>query len=265
MKWFSVAALLLWLGAGATVAIGATLAACTSFDSTGDDGSTGANEGGAGDAVAPSADAGGDVPAADASAADGGSNDAAANDGASMAASTVDFGAPCALAPACNRVVFATNATVPASFGGVAAADKVCADAASASMLASVRARTFKAWMSDPSTTPATRLVQGTGEYLRTDGLPIAASWAILIKGTLQNPLQADENGHLISGAAWTGTSASGSALGNATSRCGDWMSVSSTQYGGVGSSTATASGMWTFTGALAQCSISGHIYCFEQ
>ena len=94
------------------------------------------------------------------------------------------------------------------------------------------------------------------------DGTPIANDMAELLDGTLDAPIQVDENGVALSGAlevieVWTGTDTNGtnSVVGN----CDNWKSNSSTaQSGRADAMDAT----WTEAGEV-NCDDARRLYCF--
>jgi hypothetical protein len=230
-----------------------SIAACSSFGS--DDGPVASDAGPNDGATA--------VP--DGASPDGGAlPDGGAMDG-SVDGSTVLFGPPCNKAPACDRVVFATSATFKGDFGGSAKADEQCMTAASSSKIDAIRKKTFKAWVSDGFGANAKdRLVNGTGKYLRSDGVIIATDLnSLLVKRRPMNPIQADENGMLISGLVWTGSDPDGVASSGspAVVSCAGWTTP--LQQGITGQSTA-ATDEWSYVVATTSCSVGAHFYCFE-
>ena len=123
---------------------------------------------------------------------------------------------------------------------------------------------TWLAWISDTTgaNEPAQRFAQGDSAYVLMTGTIIATSWADLIDGSLQNPINADENGTPVEGLTWTGTTAIGTAkAAPVTDTCNDW--ASSEANGVVGSMSNTDVG-WT-DAYTWDCNIWHSVYCFDQ
>lgn len=161
----------------------------------------------------------------------------------------------------CERVAFVTaNVYVPATgFASVAEADALCTKLAQNKG----RARPFKAWLSDASTSPTLRFVHGKSSYRTITGVLLANDFADLISGTLRNAIDVDENGTVIaSGPVWTSTTAMGALVG--ATHCNGWST--SAGYGIVGELTApTGDWSYTTTGIPLLCTTAAHLYCFEQ
>ena len=94
--------------------------------------------------------------------------------------------------PAASKQVFVTSKTYSLGFGGVVGADKQCATLATAAGLSG----TFKAWISDSTTSPATSFAQSSAPYKQVDGTVIANDWADLVDGVLAIGIKVDENGN---------------------------------------------------------------------
>ena len=178
---------------------------------------------------------------------------------------TTDAGGGCNGEPACVRKVFLTSATFTGKLGGLAGADAICFNAAQ--QVPSLKGRIFRAWLSDTtkSASDPTRTTQGTREYLRTDGSIFAQSYFDMTDGTIAKPLNFDEQGNNLSGAAlelgaWTGTDFDGSYN---LSSCNNWTSEASTDNGSVGDSQATDS-TWTAFSTATSCNARRHLYCIE-
>jgi hypothetical protein len=151
-----------------------------------------------------------------------------------------------------RRVFIASGNT--GNLGGIAGADAKCATRASQLSLTG----TFRAWLSDATTSPASRFLQDDVHYERhPDRVKIADNWADLTDGTLDAPIVAT-GGNL----AWTGTASNGNPLGG---NCANWTSNSSvlTGRGGV---TSLTNATWSALNTDAGCnSVSVDLYCFEQ
>ena len=154
--------------------------------------------------------------------------------------------------------VFVTSQEFPATFGSLAAADQACQDAAADASLGGV----YKAWLSDGTTSAASRLSHSPAAYKRVDGVTVAANFADLSDGSLAAPINVTELGTniLIGLGVWTGTMINGgSYLGN----CNDWTSTAAAEGGVIGIANSVIS-EWT---ALLNdsCLNVNRLYCLEQ
>ena len=149
------------------------------------------------------------------------------------------------------RRVFVTSTAVAGDFGGVAAGDLLCQELADGQELGG----TWKAWLSDGSSSPSTAFTRSASGYLDLVGNVVAYEWARL----LDDPIRFDETGTAVASDAmvWTGTDEAGDALAE---HCDGWTSTTGT--GAVGQ----VNGVLDWTSATAQdCSVPAHLYCFEQ
>lgn len=113
-----------------------------------------------------------------------------------------------------GKVVFITGETHNGNLGGLAGADAVCQNDADLEYLPG----TYKAWLSDSTTSAASRLTHAIGPYLLAgrgaSGVKVADNWTDLTDGTLDNAINEDQNPgqdtkrHFV----WTGTNADGSS-----------------------------------------------------
>jgi len=159
--------------------------------------------------------------------------------------------------PPGTKRVFASSTFQTGGFGGVSSADTICAERASAAGLTG----TFLAWVSDADTSPSSRFVQSSSGYTLVDGTTVvAADWNDLTDGMLAHAINRDENGNLVGGDVWTGTSAVGAA---ATARCSDWATSSASVTGQCGT-TGQAGAAWTAF-LTPSCNTPLRLYCFEQ
>jgi hypothetical protein len=81
-----------------------------------------------------------------------------------------------------------------------------------------------------------------------------------LTDGTLTAGIDRDENGNLVSGDVWTGTTVAGDT---AAATCNDWASSSSAVTGKCGTS-GGVDASWTVS-STPSCNIQLRLYCFEQ
>lgn len=168
------------------------------------------------------------------------------------------------------HVMFITASTFTGNLGGQAGADQKCKDAAAASKVPAIAARSsrFIAWIStgssnDPGMTA--RLPMKLGSFARVDGKVIAGSVSELLSGTIRINIVEDESGSAIltgnlQGASWTGTTASGTTSANT---CSDWTSSSNNGTGDIGQA-SEVNPNWTNAGPVT-CNQSKHLYCLEQ
>ncbi|MBL8178465.1 MAG: DNRLRE domain-containing protein [Bryobacterales bacterium] len=157
-----------------------------------------------------------------------------------------------------SKLVFVTNGASPGNFGGLTAADNRCnLEAAAAG-----RTGTFKAWLSDSTQSPSSRMTQSTVPYRRSDGALVAYNWADLTDGSLHAPILLNAAGTQVGAPilAWTNTSIAGGVYG--TFHCQNWTSTNNV-FGRGGSPQATESG-WSIS-TSATCGVSARLYCIEQ
>ena len=159
-----------------------------------------------------------------------------------------------------DRMVFVSFAASDgAELMGITNAEARCAIEAEAAGLANPER--FRPWLSDSSSSPATRFEIRGARYVLVGGSAIADDWDDLTDGELSNPLNNYADGIEADVAVWTGTSPSGEAV-DTDEFCSDW-SVADDSLGGHGLSSSVASS-WTFADPSLQCSAVAHFYCFE-
>jgi hypothetical protein len=232
--------------AGSGGAAGRAGAAGAGVSAGGSSGKAGAGGGsGAGGSAAGS---GGSTPQPDAGSVD--------------AASDVNAGAVCAPGT-CKRVFVSSAVPAPSGkLGGAAAVDTFCQSAADAKRLGG----TWKAWISDTSSSPSTRFVKATVPYRLLDGSTIANNWTALASGTLQHSINIQEDGTPLPAAAvwevWTATTPSGVYSGDA---CANWTNdTANPPTADVGVTSVTNAG-WTDIYQQFCDRTTLHVYCFEQ
>ena len=159
-----------------------------------------------------------------------------------------------------DRVVFASSVEYQGfALDGLYGADQRCRMLAALAMLPNFG--TYRAWLSDSTTTAADRILHSRGRYVLTNGLVVADDWDALVSGTLQHPIDTTELSELDGFCAWTGTYASGlPALGS--SSCDDWSGKDGLQKGGNGY--GDEFGEWWSFFEHAPCGSECAIYCFE-
>jgi hypothetical protein len=172
---------------------------------------------------------------------------------------------------ALTKYVFVTSAQYPASLGGLAGADSGCQALAKAAKLPG----TYKAWLSDDTSSAAARLTHSTVPYVLSDGATVVASdWNQLTSGTLNHAIDLTERGnappttsYCAPGAStvWTDTATTGAeyAVGN---NCSNWTGGSSQAW--LGGATFTNWEWTAYCSGSAFCSnaaIVASLYCVEQ
>ena len=160
------------------------------------------------------------------------------------------------------KIVFVTSERIlgritEGSLTGVTAADAIC------NRLANAAPGTFKAWLSDTISEPASRFTQAAGPYKLVTGVTVADNWPDLIDGQLQVPIDTDEVGMKVLSVfpqVWTNTKADGTRR---FTHCSDWTVELGPLVGGLGLSNSSDA-TWTDL-QVVQCNFPSHIYCFEQ
>ncbi len=162
-----------------------------------------------------------------------------------------------------GRIVFVTSAKFTGNFGGALGADAKCQEVANASKFAG---RTFKAWVADATTSPASRFNKNGAAWVRPDGQQVAASWADLVDGTISAPINVTEQGTTYSGPVVSGVKADGTYMGNAKWDCSGWThdTLISGEFGHVGFAFGVDK-LWSDANGGNLCSDLQPIYCFEQ
>jgi hypothetical protein len=158
-----------------------------------------------------------------------------------------------------SRILFVTSTTHTGDLGGIAAADTICGARATAAGLTG----TYQAWISDGTTSPATRSTQHeAATYRSPSGVLYAASWSGLVDGSISNSINEDENGTPVPNqeAVWTNVSHLGAGTVG-TNHCSGWTSTDG--VGAVGR-TGNLLSFWTNLGTTP-CTSSNHLYCIEQ
>jgi hypothetical protein len=170
-----------------------------------------------------------------------------------------------------TKTIFVSSVAYHATLGGLSGADAKCQSLATAAGLSG----TYKAWLSDDTSSAASRLSHSTGPYALVDGTVVAANWAGLTSGTLQNGISKTESGgsppqtYLFACVtnttlAWTGTKADGTNL--VSSNCSNWNGLSGGAVLGLPAWTNSA---WTdeceMPAAAITCEGTAVLYCIEQ
>jgi hypothetical protein len=189
----------------------------------------------------------------------------------------VEGHAPCILASCkfTGRLAFVTSAKFQGDFGGLAHADALCVDAASAAGLDN--AQQFKAWLSDGDKSAADRLPNAAADpgrpIVRRGGMLLAADLADLIADGPDVPLDVDEFGATLPPEefVWTNLDLAGQPF-SAVNHCQEWTSagLSATARAGKASPESEADlpaymseFRWT-SDTTQSCKWQAHLYCLE-
>ena len=175
-----------------------------------------------------------------------------------------------------EKKVFITSTKYDGNLGGLAGADAKCQARASAGGLSG----TYKAWLSDASTSAASLLTHAPVPYKMLNGTAIANDWSSLVASYILNEFKIDEFGNAIpydpggsvSGCSWAGgmfffpwTCTTNSAnIANASKNCSNWTTNSSGVVGEVGLGGYSLS-QWTDWCTEFNCNLTNRLYCFEE
>jgi hypothetical protein len=163
--------------------------------------------------------------------------------------------------PAVSRV-FVTSTTYNGNLGGITGADQKCQTSANTANIGG----TWKAWLSDTTTSASSRLNHGNIPYKLLNGALIADDWNYLTTYGSKIKINITESGATLDGylQVWTNTQKSGAAYNpSLVYSCNNWTSASVTNNGRVG--TVGESNGWTDYGISQGCNSGGYLYCFEQ
>jgi len=159
-----------------------------------------------------------------------------------------------------TKIVFQTDGWIRGDFGGFSFADDLCNAEASDAGLPG----TYKAWLSDDTTSAASRLNHSLGPYKLVDSTVVANNWADLIDGNVFAPIKLTASGEQPkSDYSWTNTTVNGSIAGNS---CSNWTNrfCAFGTFGLIGNITENNND-WTDWQVVGCCQIKVGFYCFEQ
>ena len=160
-----------------------------------------------------------------------------------------------------SKTIFVSSTEQTGNLGGVAGADSLCNDFAIAAGLPGV----YKAWLaSNDDDDPESRFVQSAFPYILPDGVVVADDWADLTDGSLQNPINVDENvvGGVL-GAVWTNVDPDGHH--SAQPDCANWTDDGITNIIGAVGLAQEVDARWTDFVVNPICNTGGRLYCFMQ
>lgn len=166
-----------------------------------------------------------------------------------------------------SAFIFVSSITVLGALGGggVEDANDFCTALANFAGLPG----DYLAWLAgtNPASAPLTTFFPASGAYIRPDGVQVADNFADLISGSVDVPIQVDEDGNNLGNVrVWTNVLPSGAQIGATNDdSCANWTVGTGANDGNVGSS-ASSSGAWTDAGFSVGCnSTSEHLYCVGQ
>jgi hypothetical protein len=162
-----------------------------------------------------------------------------------------------AISSSTPKIVFVTSQTYTGDLGGIDGADQKCQQLAEDAGLPGL----YSAWLSDSTTSPAQRFIKNKAPYMLVDGTAIADDWNDLTDGSLDAPINRDENNNVVSRSVWTNTNANGTLNGDLS--CQGWTFGMGGDFGGVGNSSETDDD-WTLE-AFSFCAATLSLYCFQQ
>jgi hypothetical protein len=168
--------------------------------------------------------------------------------------------------------IFVTSKGFDGNLGGLSGADAKCQMLADAAGLGG----TYKAWLSDSTTSAKDRLAHSATPYVLVNGGTVADDWNDLTSGGPKIEIWVTETNGAVNynnvscGSAtsmvFTGTWPDGSkAVGIGYSNCSDWTSNVGDQWAVVGGSNFFAGPSWTDGCIIGACANSSGLYCLEQ
>jgi hypothetical protein len=159
-----------------------------------------------------------------------------------------------------SRRVFVSTQMFTGNLGGTSGADSTCQSTANGAQLGG----SWKAWVSDSSTSPSTRFAHASVGYRLVDGTLLANDWTGLVSGALLHAIDLTEHGASATGSeVWTGTLESGVAIG--TNVCsGFTSSANGATHAVIGNTSRTDIG-WSNATSQSCDQNNLRIYCMEQ
>lgn len=185
---------------------------------------------------------------------------------------TCGLAAPMCISGTCSPVkrVFLTSQHVrPGDLAGIAGADAHCQTLATTAGLTG----TFKAWLSDGTSSPSARFTRSTVPYMRVDGVLVANNWSDLTDGSLLAPINITEQGtrgariegHTSQTNFWviTNTVRNGNRYVNYTNQtCNNFTDTTMS----IATANPDAADVyWTLGWTGGRCNRLFAMYCFEQ
>lgn len=157
------------------------------------------------------------------------------------------------------KYVFVTSETYNGNLGGLSGADTNCQNLANTAGLSG----TFKAWLSDGTTSASSRLEHASISYKLTNGTKIADDWSDLTNSSIVAGIQINESGGTVgSSYVATNTEYNGN-ISPDSYHCNNWTSNQNSDFALAGNTNNTDRG-WTYSSA-PRCDSSFRLYCFQQ
>lgn len=166
--------------------------------------------------------------------------------------------------------VFLSSVDYQGNLGGLSGADAKCQALAGAAGLPG----SYRAWLSDDTSSPSARFVRSPGPYRLVNGTTIAANWTDLTDGLPPPPaITVTEIGGDFGGTyyVWSNTRANGQPVAREIPQhCVNWTSnihpgpiSDDPNRGEVGGLIELEE--WTDAGVQEDCNAYHHLYCFQQ
>jgi hypothetical protein len=162
--------------------------------------------------------------------------------------------------------VFVTRDTYSGALGGLSGADAICQKIANDTGLGG----SWKAWLSNRTTSVASRFKHSQYPYILLNGLVIANNWTDLTDGSIQYPINMTQYQLDLTDSpyplVWTNTLSNGELNSSYSDRtCQNWTSGwSGNVYKAYVGLRLQTNNQWS--GAhLENCSIDARLYCFDQ
>jgi hypothetical protein len=141
--------------------------------------------------------------------------------------------------PANTAIVFVSSTTTyTGNLGGLTGADSICQSNATAAGYSG----TWKAIISDSTTSALSRIPFNWGTLKRPDGVVVANSWSDLWDGSIQNPISITAQGTASAGYRVHSNTTSAGEIDSTTLTCSNWSTTSGTAPNKIGTMTSTSS-----------------------
>lgn len=170
----------------------------------------------------------------------------------------IDRQAPVSPPLRAGRIAFLSESLFGASIDGTAKAEAICADEAMSAGFTGA----FHPLLASTQVTAASRFTDGE-RWVRVDGIPLAATAADLLNGSVLTSLNVTSMGRYVSDEqAWTGIENGGTLKQFGVSTCGDWTDTMAS--GGVGNVVRTTH-LWFRSNQPVTCDTPRRIYCLQE
>jgi hypothetical protein len=144
--------------------------------------------------------------------------------------------------------------------GGLGAADQHCAgEAADAGLTGS-----FRALLATSTQSAAARFDLAGPQWVRIDGVALAASAEALMAAEIEAPLNVTASGSYLSNSVWTGGGDSSAPADVGADTCEDWTQATNSVRGGRGAAAETAAHLY-FGATDNPCGSLNRLYCLQE